>query len=133
MLTMELIYHNKNKYQVNLCPLLYIFKNHLTVTNAQHFRQSRMFTVCSRRVCSPFVPGTPPHHLIYIYMFNFIYTSPPIFISPFFFLNFFCPVVIIQQMMPRVQPILKPRTSPFVKAYGGIASFFFGKIFYETL
>ena len=84
-------------------------------------------------IASLFYCPTPPHHLIYIYIFNFIYTSPPIFISPFFFLNFFCPVVIIQQMMPRVQPILKPRTSPFIRAYGGIASFFFGKIFYETL
>jgi len=82
-----------------------------------------LLTICS----------TPPHHLIYIYMFNFIYTSPPIFISPFFFLNFFCTVINMQQMMPRVQTILKPRTSPFVRAYGGIASFFFGKIFYETL
>ncbi len=122
---MELYYHNKSKYQVKLySPVIYICKLFVCRNRAK---------AQTKQECSPFVPGTPPNHLTYIYMFNFIYTSPPIFISPFFFLNFFCPVVIIQQMMPRVQTILKPRTLPFVKAYGGIASFFFGKIFYETL
>ena len=38
---MELFYQIKSKYQVNLYTPLYIFKNHLTVTNAQQLRQSR--------------------------------------------------------------------------------------------
>lgn len=122
---MELNYHNESKYQVNLySPVIYIYKS---------FDWCKCATSQTKQDVHLLFPATPPNHLTYISMFNFIYTSPPIFISPFFFLNFFCPVVIIQQMMPRVQTILKPRTSPFVKAYGGIVSFFFGKIFYETL
>ena len=122
---MELFYHNKSKYQVKLSPpVINIYKSFVCYKRA---------TSQTKQECSPFVLAdpTPPRHTTTQH--NSSHTSPPIFISPFFFLNFFCPVVIIQQMMPRVQPILKPRTSPFIKAYGGIASFFFGKIFYETL
>lgn len=78
--------------------------------------------------CSRFVRPHPT--ILYIFICLTLYIHHHLFLYPhFFFLNFFCTVVNIQQMMPRVQTILKPRTSPFVKAYGGIASFFLEKFF----
>jgi len=45
------------------------FINRLTVANAQQLKRNRMFTFCSRRVCSRFVPGDPTQpSYIYLYV-----------------------------------------------------------------
>ena len=83
MFMMELNYHNESKYQVNLySPVIYIYKS---------FDCCKCATSQTKQDVHLLFPATPPNHLTYISMFNFIYTSPPIFISPFFFLEFFLP------------------------------------------